>query len=400
MRTARANEKKVPLGKLTFSLEGAIGKPYGTTFEVDKSRLVPVQKIWIDRPDSGLLEGMKSGIDNKDIQDDGKAQRLNRDEIEALKEEGASAEEIIEQLVENSATFKERTEYSQAKYIKRKLMRHQPCITVLRPSIRLICEMCWTRNPAKSLYMRVDTLAQILTIANVHSGCNVMLVESCQGLVTGAVLERLGGQGRLIQVTHNKVVVRPALDALNLSDSVHQALVDIQLNELSRQDGVCESAPEVSVKVEDGGIGEVECEGDGEDGNRSGESELLEKSGKKRRRKMTPEEKAAKKKARLEHRDSINKFLAENKMDWYQDKTIAILKYLYLPVSSLIVASKYQPWPIVSSLLKYVAPSRQIIVYCQYKEPLVECYSNMRSEGCVINWKLSETWYRQYQVMI
>jgi tRNA (adenine-N(1)-)-methyltransferase non-catalytic subunit len=42
-------------------------------------------------------------------------------------------------------------------------------------------------------YMRVDTLAQILTIANVHSGCNVMLVESCQGLVTGAVLERLGG---------------------------------------------------------------------------------------------------------------------------------------------------------------------------------------------------------------
>jgi tRNA (adenine-N(1)-)-methyltransferase non-catalytic subunit len=208
-----------------------------------------------------------------------------------------------------------------------------------------------------------------------------MLVESCQGLVTGAVLERLGGQGRLIQVTHNKVVVRPALDALNLSDSVHQALVDIQLNELSRQDGVCESAPEVSVKVEDGGIGEVECEGDGEDGNRSGESELLEKSGKKRRRKMTPEEKAAKKKARLEHRDSINKFLAENKMD------------------CLIVASKYQPWPIVSSLLKYVAPSRQIIVYCQYKEPLVECYSNMRSEGCVINWKLSETWYRQYQVL-
>ena len=78
MRTARANEKKctqqflsqhvitdgfvsrVPLGKFTFSLEGAVGKPYGTTFEIEKSRLVPVLKTRTDRSDSGLLEGVKS----------------------------------------------------------------------------------------------------------------------------------------------------------------------------------------------------------------------------------------------------------------------------------------------------------------------------------------------------
>ena len=110
-------------------------------------------------------------------------------------------------------------------------------MTVLRPSTRLICEMCWTRNPAKSLlvvsvlfarldvlmrgcarYMRVDTLAQMLTIANVHSGCDVLLVESCQGLVTGAVLERLGGEnmhgyinGRFLLMSYSQGVCQRVL---------------------------------------------------------------------------------------------------------------------------------------------------------------------------------------------
>ena len=43
--------------------------------------------------------------------------------------------------------------------------------------------------------MRIDTLARILTLGNVHSGVNALVVETCQGLLMGAVLERLGGTG-------------------------------------------------------------------------------------------------------------------------------------------------------------------------------------------------------------
>ena len=39
----------------------------------------------------------------------------------------------------------------------------------------------------------MDTLAQMLTYSNVHPGCNAVVVETCQGLLLGAVLERLGG---------------------------------------------------------------------------------------------------------------------------------------------------------------------------------------------------------------
>ena len=41
--------------------------------------------------------------------------------------------------------------------------------------------------------IRVDTLAQILTHGNIRAGMTVMVVDTCNWLVIGAVLERLGG---------------------------------------------------------------------------------------------------------------------------------------------------------------------------------------------------------------
>lgn len=65
----------------------------------------------------------------------------------------------------------------------------------------------------------------------------------------------------------------------------------------------------------------------------------------------------------------------------------------------LIVASRFHPTPLLLSLLDFVAPSRPFVVYCQYKEPLLECYTKLRERGGVINLRLSETWLRNYQVL-
>lgn len=68
-------------------------------------------------------------------------------------------------------------------------------------------------------------------------------------------------------------------------------------------------------------------------------------------------------------------------------------------LDSLVVVSRFQPSPIVMSLLSRLAPSRPFVVYCQYKEPLMECYVNLREKGTAINIHLSETWWRHYQVL-
>jgi len=41
--------------------------------------------------------------------------------------------------------------------------------------------------------LRLDSLSQILTHCNVRSGSRLMVVESCNGLLLGAILERMAG---------------------------------------------------------------------------------------------------------------------------------------------------------------------------------------------------------------
>lgn len=45
----------------------------------------------------------------------------------------------------------------------------------------------------------MDSLAQILTQANVRSTAKFMVVESCSGLVIGSVLERLAGNVLVVE---------------------------------------------------------------------------------------------------------------------------------------------------------------------------------------------------------
>ena len=42
--------------------------------------------------------------------------------------------------------------------------------------------------------MRLDTVGQLLTYSNVAACRNVMVVESCKGLILAAIAERVGGK--------------------------------------------------------------------------------------------------------------------------------------------------------------------------------------------------------------
>lgn len=51
-----------------------------------------------------------------------------------------------------------------------------------------VCCVCVRRS-----HLRYDTLAQMLTLANVHARSKVLVFETCAGLVLGSVMERMGG---------------------------------------------------------------------------------------------------------------------------------------------------------------------------------------------------------------
>lgn len=63
-----------------------------------------------------IIKEVPSGVDNRKIKDDGMSQKLSTEEIINLRTCGLSGQEIVSQLVENSKTFINKTEYSQVSF--------------------------------------------------------------------------------------------------------------------------------------------------------------------------------------------------------------------------------------------------------------------------------------------
>jgi len=64
-------------------------------------------------------------------------------------------------------------------------------------------EIQFKADPAKMMNLRMDSLSQLLTQANVRSCGSFMVFEnSCQGMVVAAALERVGPQpgGKIVHI--------------------------------------------------------------------------------------------------------------------------------------------------------------------------------------------------------
>ena len=107
-------------------------------------------------------------------------------------------------MIENSATFSSKSEFSQEKYIKKKKEKYLLVYKILKPTVRNLCKF-YTQAAMKRklLNMRIDTIAQIMTYGNVAPFRNVLVLESCKGLLLGAVVERLSGTGRIVNLSPN-----------------------------------------------------------------------------------------------------------------------------------------------------------------------------------------------------
>ena len=66
----------------------------------------------------------------------------------------------------------------------------------------------------KRSYLRFDTLAYMLSLANIHPGQKVMVFDDCMGIVVGSIMERLGGYGLVFAVNNHDNRI-PCYDCVN-----------------------------------------------------------------------------------------------------------------------------------------------------------------------------------------
>ncbi|NXP07717.1 TRM6 methyltransferase, partial [Thinocorus orbignyianus] len=393
--------RKIIFEKQWFYLDNAIGHTYGTTFEVTSGgNLQPKQEV-----EETSTETKEAGTDNRNIVDDGKSQKLTHDDIKALKDKGIKGQEIVQQLIENSTTFRDKTEFAQDKYIKKKKKKYEAVITIVKPSTRILSTMYYAREPGKISHLRYDTLAQMLTLGNIRAGNKMIVVETCAGLVLGAVMERMGGYGSIIQMYPGGGPVRAATSCFGFPKSFFDNLHEFPLSKVdSLLSGTfsTETLPsEESTLVEEESNGltdekqtsllEAEEESTTETAMEISQAEEHDIAD-------VNAEDGEFKESKEKENDSVRQ---KQRKQWERRKKLIEAAALLAEKNAdgLIVASKFHPTPLLLSLLEFVAPSRPFVVYCQYKEPLLECYTKLRERGGVIYLKLSETWLRNYQVL-
>ncbi|CAD2102855.1 tRNA (adenine(58)-N(1))-methyltransferase non-catalytic subunit TRM6, putative [Plasmodium vinckei] len=179
-RLHKVADMKIKIKKNYINLMFLVNKKYGSTFSFINNKWVRIkkQKHKLDIDYDEDITGT-----NKDIYHNNNSQKLTEENIAEIKEMNyENPYEIVQKLVDNSATYNEKTVISQFKYIQKKLKRHLCQFTVYECNIFNLVNFYYKYFPEKISYIRVDYLANLLFHLNrnvlIKDGTNKMLIHN------------------------------------------------------------------------------------------------------------------------------------------------------------------------------------------------------------------------------
>ncbi|VEU39968.1 unnamed protein product [Pseudo-nitzschia multistriata] len=390
----------VKINKRSYPTANLIGLSYGTVLELGMGKLDPLpegEDIIPDYPASLAAEGtqgleseeantddgtfpsmnLEQKNDNRNLVDNNKSQKLQLEQIEKMRQDGTHGSDIVEKLIENSATFDQKTEFSKAKYIKKKQQKYQQRCRIVRCTPYSICEAVFASRPKLLLNMRDDTLGQMLSHANVSAGCQVLLYEHCAGVLTGALAWRMGGYGKILSVYEGQ---QPSflemLRRYNLSFAENSSIKWLHVGDIYGESNA-NDPKEIDVEKEERDSLEWPCPLQNHTRGYLDEMKTI------REKRQFLAKRCARFTRKLTRQTPMEskKMLEARKSD------------------SIIIAVRHDPTETLLGLLPYLATSSPFVVYCEYIEPLTECFMELQKRKLAINLRLSDTWMREYQVL-
>ena len=361
--------------------------------------------------------------DNRNTFDTNTSQQLSQSSIVALRTSGASGSSLVAALIVNSSTFSSKTEFSKAKYIKRKQMKYQPRARLLKCSPSSIAEVLFAKSPCKYLNLRSDSLAQVLSYANVYAGSQVLCFDTT-GLILGSLAARLSGYGRVLAVYDGQdPPFKDILWKFNLSYAETDVLKWLSTYELfgdGKNKREQKRGKEGATTAKGTAKADTKrAEGDKMDGTTETEDKEErddDDNGDDYRDILTEEKdqlltqgwpvtlldhtvEYLHKKSRAEVGDFLLKRSSRFIRKLCRPSLLETLSWLESKSDSLIIATPFHPLPILLALFPHLAPSCPFVVFCEHIEPLAECFQALKKGGLAIKLQLSETWMREYQVM-
>ncbi|PLW10774.1 hypothetical protein PCASD_21297, partial [Puccinia coronata f. sp. avenae] len=176
-----AADSSISLGKFgKFNTNELLNLPFGLTFEIlkdgklalyDQTRLALEHNPMMENLNSfETIKGIANGISNVEdieatnemIKESDGAQKLTNQEIEELKKSGLSGREIILRQIQQHSAFELKSEFSKAKYIKRKEKKFLKMFTCIDPTIHNLSQYLFENHHFAVRGLRPDTLSQML----------------------------------------------------------------------------------------------------------------------------------------------------------------------------------------------------------------------------------------------
>lgn len=240
-------------------------------------------------------------------------------------------------------------------------------------------------------------------MANVGAGGHILVLESCGGMITGAVAERLGGHGAVCAAyigsrSPSIDVVRSFNFTPEVRATVKQAplvaLLQTRQQQLVQEETAAEKAKAASIpKVGD----QATCDTDAAEAKDPvliEEAEPMDTAGEAGPT-SAPSAAAAQEEAVQGTTENNNK---EEKKPSTPSSTRS--SYGGPPFSGCIIAGgPLHPTTALQALFPLMAPSSSFAVASLHLQPLAEAMFALRTSGAAVNMAVQETWYREQQVL-
>ncbi|KAG5720826.1 tRNA (adenine-N(1)-)-methyltransferase non-catalytic subunit TRM6 [Termitomyces sp. T112] len=337
-------DSTVTIGRLgSFHANELINQPYGLTFEMVNKKL----KVM---PPRTLQEVEDTDATNELINDGEFVQPLTIEEIQKFKATGVHVSEIIKRQIEQHANYSLKTEYSKEKYKKRKEEKYSKSFTTIEPTLFNVCDYWFNKDQARIRDLRTDSLSQLLNLANIRPGGRYIAVDDASGLVVAGILERMGGQGRLLTICDtDSPPAYPVVMNMNFRPHIVSGVL-ASLNWATSEEGYTPIIPPSDIPQD-----QIRSE---------------------------------RQKSRLNKRKAVTNLVTNTREELFSGE-----------FDSLIIASQYDPWSILQRLVPYVGGSGSIVVYSPHIQILTDLHTQMRATTQYLSPNITEPWLRRYQVL-
>lgn len=364
----------VSLGKFgAFNVNDIIGYPLGTTFEIyydqeseseparDKNK-IPVGKVRVLTESETTLP-LPSSANNMNLVNIGnQIQGLTMDQIEDLKKQSLSGEQIIARMIESHGSFDKKTALSQQKYLNRKKQKFAKHFTAEYLSgSRMLQFLLEKGDMQRVLDLSQETVGMLLNLAGIRSNGNYLCVDETGGLLVYFLLERMFGgndspraAGQIVVVHENE---HANLDLLKFSNYSPQFIKD-HVKTVSLLDFF---EPPTAADVHAA---------------------------------FTPLPKEAAYALKAGKKNAYYR-----RLKWYNNQLQAIALATELQYDALVCASTLYLPQVVPRLAEHVHGSRPVVCYSQFKEPLLELSHALYDDLRFLAPSILETRCRPYQTV-